>query len=65
VGGMRGSAEYESLVGVPGTATRGLNVLTVGHLVVVTAIIFGNVIYFKTRKSPSGRIKGRAGLGKR
>lgn len=50
VGGMRGSAEYEALVGVPGTATRGLNVLTVGHLLVVVAIIFGNVIYFKTRK---------------
>jgi len=51
VGGMRGSAEYEQLVGVPGTATRGLNVLTVGHLLVVAAIVFGNVIYFKTRKA--------------
>jgi len=54
IGGMRGSAEYESLVGAPGTATRGLNVLTVGHVVVVAAIVFGNVIFFKTRKNKKG-----------
>lgn len=55
IGGMRGAAEYEKLVGQVGLATRGLNVLTVGHVVIVLAITLGNVIYFKTRKRRRGR----------
>lgn len=57
VGGMRGAAEYESLLGQVGLATRGLNVLTVGHVVIVLAITMGNLIYFKTRKQ-GGKKKG-------
>ena len=49
------SAEYETLVGLPGRATQGANVLNVGHLVVIVAILFGYVIYFAGR----GR-RGRA-----
>lgn len=55
VGGMRGAAEYESLMGQVGLATRGLNVLTVGHVVIVLAITLGNLIYFKTRKRKGAR----------
>lgn len=64
VGGMRGAAEYETLLGRPGYGMRGLNVLTIGHVLLVAFIVFGNVIYWKTRKSPKGRIEpppGRIG----
>jgi hypothetical protein len=51
-GGMGASAEYEKMViaALPGAklgvGQRGLDVLNVGHLVVIAAILFGNVIYF-------------------
>lgn len=49
-GGMAGSAEYEKLLGTKGTATAGMDVLSFGHLLIVLAIIIGNVSYFATRK---------------
>ncbi len=49
VGGMRGSAEYEQLMGYTGLGTRGLNVLTVGQLLVIAAIVFGNILFFVER----------------
>lgn len=49
-GGMLAAAEYEQLVGNPGLGTQGADVLNVGHLVVIFAIIFGNIIYFAGRK---------------
>jgi hypothetical protein len=55
-GGMAASAEYEKLVGKPGLATKGADVLNVGHLVVILAIVFGNFIYFV------GRSRRRRGL---
>ncbi|MEK6608008.1 MAG: hypothetical protein AABZ30_10135 [Myxococcota bacterium] len=53
VDGIRGAAEYEKLVGTPGLAHAGVNVLTFGHLLIIAAIVFGNVIYFATRKRQS------------
>jgi hypothetical protein len=49
VGGMTAVAEYENLVGRPGTALQGTDVLNVGHGVVIFAIVFGNFIYFSGR----------------
>jgi hypothetical protein len=53
-GGLAASAEYEALVGKPGRATQGADVLNVGHLVVILAILFGNVIYFAGRRHRRG-----------
>lgn len=50
VGGMAKAAEYESLVGKIGTATRGTDILNFGHAVVILAILFGNFIYFAGRR---------------
>lgn len=50
VGGMRGSAEYERLMGYAGVGTAGLNVLTFGQLLVILAILLGNVLYFVERR---------------
>lgn len=56
-GGMSATAEYEIMVNemlgvdtTTGKGARALDVLNVGHLVVIAAIIFGNVIYFSTRR---------------
>lgn len=46
VGGLAAVGEYEMLVGKPGTGLQGADVLSIGHLVVILAILFGNVIYF-------------------
>ncbi len=50
VAGMRGAAEYEQLVGEPGLATAGLDAQNLAHLFIILAILFGNCIYFMTRK---------------
>lgn len=48
--GMRGSAEYEQLMGYTGTGIAGLNVLTFGQLLVIASIVLGNIIFFATRR---------------
>jgi len=55
VGGLAAAAEYETLVGMRGTATAGADVLNVGHLVVIFAIVFGNVIYLIGRRNARKR----------
>jgi hypothetical protein len=49
-GGMKGSADYEQLVGVPGSATQGMDAQSFGHLLIIFFIILGNIAYFTTRK---------------
>ena len=49
VGGMAGAAGYERLVGKPGAGTAGADVLNIGTMVVILAIVFGNVVYFAGR----------------
>jgi hypothetical protein len=66
-GGMLASAEYEQLVGKPGLGAKAADVLSVGHLVVILAIVFGNIIYFTSR--PGGvrwlrRLRRRGGGGR-
>jgi len=48
-GGMKGSADYEQLVGAPGLATRGMDAQSFGHLLIISFIALGNVAYFMTR----------------
>ena len=54
VGGMAGSAGYETLVGKPGAGTAGADVLNVGNFVVIGAIVFGNVVFFAGRRRRRG-----------
>ena len=58
VGGLVSAAEYEVLVGRNGSAIKGADVLNFGHMVVVLAIILGNIIYFVGRRAR--RASGRA-----
>ena len=56
-GGLSATAEYEimvaGLVGLDpkdGLGAKALDVLNVGHLVIIAAIVFGNVIFFLGRR---------------
>jgi len=46
IGGLKGAAEYEELVGEPGTGSRGMDAQAVVHALMVVMIILGNVAYF-------------------
>lgn len=50
LGGLAGAAEYETLVGVEGSATAGMQPQSVTHLIIILFIILGNGVYFMTRR---------------
>lgn len=51
VGGLKGAAEYEGLIGVPGMATLGMPAQEWAHLLVIGFIVLGNLgHYFAKRK---------------
>ncbi|MCD6088007.1 MAG: hypothetical protein J7K11_08615 [Candidatus Hydrothermae bacterium] len=50
IGGLRGAADYESLVHVLGPAYLGMPAQTTIHVLVVILIILGNLGYFATRR---------------
>ncbi|MCC7477444.1 hypothetical protein IT575_03205 [bacterium] len=56
LGGMKGAAEYEKLVGLaeitgrPGKATAGMDAQAVSHVFIVFAIVLANVCFFIERR---------------
>ena len=46
LGGMKGAAEYEAVVGVAGKGTQFMLSQTFAHLIVVIFIIIGNIAFF-------------------
>ena len=54
VGGLRGAAEYETLLGVGESGSRGMLAQTSMHLYVILLIVIGNVLYFRSRKRGRG-----------
>ena len=50
VGGLKSAAEYEMLVGVPGTATSGMDAQSIAHLIIIIFIIFGNIAWYQSKK---------------
>lgn len=48
--GLRGGAEYEVLIGEPGEGAARMDAQSLGHLVIVTFIIVGNVAYFFSKR---------------
>jgi hypothetical protein len=54
LGGMKGGAEFEQLVGHPARATMAMTSQTMSHIFVILFIVIGNAAYFATRKK-SGR----------
>lgn len=55
LGGLKGAAEYETLVGVPGNATSGMDAQSVVHTLIVLFILLGNLAYFLSRRGSAGQ----------
>lgn len=52
LGGMAGAAEYEKLRSEAGTATRGMDAQSLGHLFVAICIVLGNVVqWYRQRRT--------------
>ena len=49
LGGLTGAAEYEHLIGRPDQAIAGMRPQSVGHVVIIGFILFGNLAYFLGR----------------
>lgn len=50
LGGIKGAAEYEGLLQVPGTGMGGMAALSFAHFVLIGLIIACNVLYFLSRR---------------
>jgi len=50
LGGLKGAAEYESLIDVKGTATSGMDAQSVAHILIIIFIILGNLRARKIKK---------------
>jgi len=50
LGGMKGGAEYEKLIGREEWATRGMGAQSLIHLIIIAFIVLGNVGYFAGRR---------------
>lgn len=51
--GLGGGAEYETLLDRPGKAVAGMGAQSIGHLVIILFIVFGNIAFFLTRQGRS------------
>lgn len=50
LGGLKGAAEYETLVGSPGPASRAMDPQAIAHGVIILFIVLGNITYFLERR---------------
>jgi len=50
LGGLKGAAEYETLIEAPGDATKGMDAQSIVHALIVVFILLGNVVYFVSRR---------------
>jgi hypothetical protein len=51
LGGLKGAAEYEALVNKKANAVSGMRPQSVVHVIIIIFVIFGNVIYFISKRS--------------
>ncbi|MEA3431397.1 MAG: hypothetical protein U9R01_01780 [candidate division WOR-3 bacterium] len=50
IGGLKGAAEYEKLIGSPGVATSGMPAQSFMHVLILVLVIIGNIFYFIERR---------------
>jgi hypothetical protein len=50
LGGLKGAAEYEKLVGEPGLGIKGMDAQSVAHILMLVFIIIGNIGYVLSRR---------------
>jgi hypothetical protein len=54
IGGLRGAAEYETLLGRRGVATAGMDAQSATHALIIVLILVGNVGYLASRRRGQG-----------
>ena len=55
IGGLRGAAEYESLVGKKGRAVAGMDAQSATHFAIIVLVAMCNLFYFSLRRQQGGR----------
>jgi hypothetical protein len=50
IGGLKGAAEYEKLIGKQEKATLGMKAQSIAHMAIILLVIFGNVVYLLSRR---------------
>ena len=50
IGGLRGAAEYESLIGQKGKAVAGMDAQSATHMAIIVLVIMCNLFYFSLRQ---------------
>ncbi len=55
MGGLKGAAEYETMVKEKGKGISGMDAQSVAHLVVIIFIIISNVTYFASESRKNKR----------
>jgi hypothetical protein len=53
LGGLKGAAEYEKLIGQPGMGIRGMDAQSIAHALMLVFILVGNIGYFLVRRAQS------------
>jgi hypothetical protein len=51
LGGLKGAAEYETLIEYPGDATSGMDAQSIVHALIVVFILLGNAVYLMSLRS--------------
>lgn len=54
LGGMKGAAEYEELIGKRGFAFAGMDAQSISHLLIVILVIFANIFYLLAERKKKG-----------
>jgi hypothetical protein len=49
IGGLRGAAEYEILIGQKGKAVAGMDAQSATHIAIIVLVIMCNLFYFSSR----------------
>lgn len=57
LGGMKGAAEYEALIGRPDRASLGMDAQSLIHLLIIVFIMFGNAGYLAMRRKRPGALR--------
>jgi len=50
VAGLKGAAEYETLLGKPAIATRGMPAQSAVHILIIVLIVIGNILYLVEKR---------------
>lgn len=50
LGGMRGAAEYEEIIGRHGKGVQGMDSQSIIHIMIIILIVLGNIAYFGARR---------------